>query len=162
MTSVRIKRVKSSRKTKGLDLRALIKHEQLKEARATKRDFEKTTATWQRDVDFIIEETRFGANVYTNDDIYGYVDKGTPPHEIRPKNASVLRFTPGSTAKTRPNVIGSGAGSPGTPPAVFSQVVQHPGTKARRFTQTIQKRSEKRFASNFNHALAKMARKGKA
>lgn len=159
MTSVRIKRIRPDPNTKGLDLRALIRKEQLKEARAVKRDYESTTATWQTDVDFKIDETPQGANVGTDNKVYGYVDKGTRPHIIRPKNAARLRFnTVGFTPKSKPGVIKSYSGSPVGPPTAYALQVKHPGTKGRKFTQTIQKRSEKRFASSFNHALAKMLR----
>jgi len=43
-------------------------------------------------------------------DYASYVDEGTPPHQIRPRNARVLRFRVGG--KT-----------------VFARVVNHPGTK---------------------------------
>lgn len=44
----------------------------------------------------------------------GFVNDGTRPHQIRPKNASVLRFTVGGRV-------------------VYAKVVNHPGTRARPF-----------------------------
>lgn len=43
-----------------------------------------------------------------------FVNDGTRPHQIRPRNASVLRFTVGGRV-------------------VYAKVVNHPGTKARPF-----------------------------
>lgn len=44
----------------------------------------------------------------------GFVNDGTRPHQIRPRNAQVLRFNVGGRV-------------------VFARVVNHPGTKARPF-----------------------------
>lgn len=44
----------------------------------------------------------------------GFVNDGTRPHQIRPKNASVLRFVVGGRV-------------------VYAKVVNHPGTRARPF-----------------------------
>lgn len=78
-----------------------------------------------------------------NSRIFGYVDRGTRPHIIKPRRAKALAFIwggPGSyKAKTRPMFLSSTAGGP-TGTLVFRQFVRHPGTKARGFTEQIQKK----------------------
>ena len=83
------------------------------------------------------------AYVFTNDEIYKFVDKGTAPHIIMAKHRMrPLVFQTGYKAKTAPGTIGSRAGGP-FGPTVRALVVHHPGTEARRFTETIQKKWEK-------------------
>ena len=106
-------------------------------------DFKKTTATWKKKPGFV-KEYQFGkgrktASVTTDNEIYKYVDEGTPPHEIRAKPGGTLAFGTPSSPKTQPGVIGSTGGSVGGN-AVFTQVVHHPGTKAREFSITIKKK----------------------
>lgn len=58
-----------------------------------------------------------------------FVEEGTAPHEIRPRNASVLRFLGGSGRISQPGPnqrIATRAGG-----VVFAKVVHHPGTPAR-------------------------------
>lgn len=103
-------------------------------------DFMKTTATWrhqpvwQHKIEWQLSQVR--VKVWTNDEIYGYVNYGTRPHRIEPRRAKVLAFPSSSTPKTTPNVIGSGAGG-SSGPTVFSAGVNHPGTKARNFDKVI-------------------------
>lgn len=156
---VRIKRY-NPKKRKGIDLGKIIRHEKTAEAKDVKRDFEATVETWVEKPEFVIEETAYGANIYTTNEIYGYVSGGTRPHVIRVKNAQTLRFnTSGFKAKTRPRVIKSYAGKAARPPTAFPLEVQHPGTEAREFEKTIQKRSEKRFKSKIEHRIALEVRK---
>ena len=73
-------------------------------------EFKKTTATWRRKPDFIIKRasgSKLEASVYTTDEIYGYVVRGTRAHIITPKRAPALRFQTGFTSKTIPRKIGS-------------------------------------------------------
>jgi hypothetical protein len=105
-----------------------------------KDDFEKTTETWEHRVRFV-EHLQVGPNVIessvlTDDEIYGYVDRGTRPHLILPVRAKALRFQSGYKAKTVPNVIGSQAGGP-FGDDVFSLGVRHPGTEPRNFDRNI-------------------------
>lgn len=65
--------------------------------------------------------------------VWGYVDQGTKPHLIFPKEGKLLAFKPGYSPRTRPIAnfnTGSGKASGET---VFSRGVAHPGTKARKF-----------------------------
>lgn len=71
-------------------------------------------------------------------EIYGYVDQGTRPHLITPKNGPFLSFHTGYSPKTlaKPaRTVGGGGTSSG--PRVFAKVVHHPGSEAREFSKTI-------------------------
>jgi hypothetical protein len=102
-------------------------------------DFEKTTATWEHDVEFGIKEQSTGFLVGPTGgatDIYGYVEHGTRAHQIVARRAKRLRFSPGGSAKTRPGFVGSTSGSAGSG-VVFRRMVMHPGTKPRGFSKLI-------------------------
>lgn len=67
--------------------------------------------------------------------IFIYVDRGTKPHIIAPKNSTVLVFNVGYSAKTSPvanSNAGSGVATGGK--VVTPNPVQHPGTEARAFS----------------------------
>lgn len=105
-------------------------------AEAAKTDFEKTTATWRTEVEFVIKEQPSGFLVGTDNLIWKFGDVGTRAHRIVARRAKRLRFSSGFTAKTRPGFVGSQAGgSTGGP--VFAQSVQHPGTTARGWSKLI-------------------------
>ena len=128
------------------------------------KDFELTTATWKDKPEFEIL-TDVGADisvmVSTDDEIYGYVDKGTRPHIIRAKNGKRLAFQwagPGSyRAKTSPGVLGSTSGGP-SGDMTYPKEVHHPGTKARNFDKIIQKKWQSRFRQRMEYAMKKVAR----
>lgn len=106
------------------------------------RNFRRTTNTWQRQPKFeaIAEykDSGFEIIVGTDDVIYGYVDRGTRPHIIKPKGPWPLRFQSKYRAKTRPHILDSlSGGSSGD--TVFAQEVYHPGTEAREFSNEIYK-----------------------
>ena len=118
-------------------------------------DFKKTTATWKKKPGFD-KEYQFGkgrktASVTTENEIYQYVDEGTPPHEIRAKAGGTLAFGTPSSPKTQPGVIGSSSGGTGGN-AVYAQVVHHPGTKARLFSVTIKKKFEPIYGKSIQKA----------
>lgn len=68
--------------------------------------------------------------------IWGYVDKGTKPHEIAAKNVPLLKFQTGYSARTAPVAKHAQGTGQSFGPWVATAVVQHPGTEARKFTQT--------------------------
>ena len=118
-----------------------------RDAAGIQTDYESTVATWEHQVEFQARILSAGgtrvAYVFTNDEIYKFVDKGTAPHIIMAKHRMrPLVFQTGYKAKTAPGTIGSRAGGP-FGPTVRALVVHHPGTEARRFTETIQKKWEK-------------------
>lgn len=63
-----------------------------------------------------------------------YVEKGTRPHVIRPRNAKVLRFPSSGTSTTLAGRVRTGeARRLGSGAYVFASKVNHPGTKAQPF-----------------------------
>jgi len=138
----------------------------LKIADEMEEDFEKTTDTWEHSVKFeklTDVSENMSAMVATDDEIYGYVDKGTRPHAIFPKKpGGKLRFQwagPGSyRAKTTVNVIGSQAGGSSGDMVVFPYV-KHPGTKARNFDTIIMKKWQPKFKRRMEEAMKRAAQK---
>lgn len=107
-------------------------------ARGARVDFNVTTKTWSTRPEFVIEKIKDGRKVYTKSEIYGYVNDGTRPHTIAPRNGKALVFGgPGFKAKTSPGVIGSKKGARGKGTIITPKPVQHPGTQARNFSKTI-------------------------
>lgn len=128
------------------------------------KDFEKTTRTWDTKVKFYarpkggqLGRRDMVITVYTNNQIYQYVDEGTKAHIIRPKNANALHFLSGYRAKTRPGFIGSSSGG-ASGESVFAKEVHHPGTKARNFSAIIARKHTPRFKKNVDAAMARAAR----
>jgi len=123
-------------------------------------DYRKTTATWNRRVEFVkhVESGKEGIVIWidTDDEIYAYVDKGTKgPYIILPKKpGGVLVFQSQFIPKTKPGVIGSTSGFVGGD-TVFSAGVIHPGITPRRFTEVIAKKWEKPFRTTMEKALAR-------
>ena len=117
--------------------------------------FKTTTSTWKTKVNFVVDGPEGGRGaVGTDSDIYGYVARGTRPHLITPKNASVLAFPGGqSSPKTNPGILGSRRGSNGGGEMVFTSVVHHPGTKARGFEEAVAKRLQKVLETNVTAAI---------
>jgi hypothetical protein len=105
-------------------------------AEAAQKDFEKTSATWRHQPNWIVKEQADGFLVGTDDDIWNMLDKGTKKHVIRAKRARFLRFGRGFSPKTRPGFVGSTAGTKATG-AVFKREVNHPGTTARGWSKLI-------------------------
>lgn len=113
------------------------------------KDYRETVKTWKRKPKFTASAPRFERGNYviavgTDDRIYGYVDKGTKRHRIRPRRARFLRFQSGYTAKTIPLAIRSRSGG-ASGATVFSRGVMHPGTEARKFSEVIAIRAHARF-----------------
>lgn len=119
-------------------------------------DMQKPTATWKTRVAFNIKRIAYGRIVSTDNEIYGYVAKGTDPHIIRAKNGRTLAFGP-SSAKTSPGSLNAGGGSRGAADT-FRQQVRHPGTKARDFDKVAAKNAEKTFPEAIAKAIAEGAR----
>lgn len=124
-------------------------------------DYLKTAETWNHKPKFVggvtMRSTTVAVDVHTDDEIYGYVTKGTPKHIIRPKRAKRLRFQKNYKAKTTPKVIDSRSGGK-SGPVVFAKVVHHPGTKARKFDETINKKWKPIFPKRLQAALNRAAK----
>lgn len=131
-------------------------------------DFEATTEDWKHEVTFEpIESFRWDsraqvyAAVFTTDEIYNYVNNGTPEHDIPKTKPGPLRFRWGGRgsykAKTRPGFIGSMPGGP-TGPWVTMRKVHHPGTEAREFDKMIKRKWVHRFERLMADAMAEIAK----
>ena len=122
-------------------------------AKDIKVDYQVTTYTWKHQPKFVIKKDgKFERSIYTEDEIYGYVSGGTRPHEIRAKNAPMLVFQAGFSAKTRPGVIRSNKGGR-FGPTIFTPVVHHPGTQARQFDKVISDKWAKQWPRNLERAV---------
>ena len=151
---VRITQKSKIRTPKGIDRDILSAYED--EIKEVLREFEGTTATWKTPVKFkVVRKSKGVTEIVTDSEIYGYVDQGTRPHIIRPKQAGYpLRFKAGGfRPKTTPRQLGSSAGSPAQPPPVAAMKVNHPGTDARDFSDIIATKSEFRLKRRIDKVL---------
>lgn len=122
-------------------------------ARGVKADFDVTTQTWAKRPAFTITQDGPGSRtVSTEDEIYGYVNDGTPPHLISANKAPMLRWRTPFRAKTRPRWIGSNKGSLGNQYR-RALVVHHPGTQAREFDEVIWKKWDQQFPILLQRAI---------
>jgi hypothetical protein len=164
---------KGVKKTKWSDrgLRATMLAQMNHYVSVLKKDYALTTATWSDKPKFEAIEA-FSPDgptvlVGTDSKIYGYADEGTGlygkkhakyriPKLGNTKAKRLVFYTP-STAKTRPNWIGSGPGSKGTVKNVRRSVM-HPGIKPRNFTAILQKKHQPAFKKAMQDVLTKWAK----
>ena len=128
------------------------------------KDFEATVRTWKHKPVFDLTITEQGGSYSvtagTDDEIYGYVNNGTKPHQIKPKRSRYLRFSSGFKAKTRVGVIGSfQGGSFGSD--IFSRGVMHPGFPGRQFAKKIAQRRQLSTKQEIAQSVALVTRKQK-
>lgn len=121
-------------------------------AKDVKVDLAVTTQAWQTKPVFAIERKVAERIVSTNDEIYGFVNDGTPAHIIVPRGKKVLAFGAGGSPKTAPRVIGSRSGSRGGT-IVHTRVVHHPGTEPREFDETIGKKWDRQLPVTLQRAI---------
>ena len=165
--AILVKKIKASRLNEAAMAQAITAGMQ-EVGKEMKKEFEKTTRTWKNKPDFEIIEAitpnlgKVEVGVFTDDEIYGYVNDGTEPHIIAPKKAGgKLAFKwagPGSyKAKTSPRTISStsGGSSGGT---VVLPYVFHPGTEAREFDETIAEYMQPRFKRTMEKAMSRAAK----
>ena len=96
-------------------------------AKDVKVDFDVTTQTWKTRPEFKIESQPGERKVFTDNDIYRFITRGT---RVRYATMSA-DFQP----KTRPLFIGSNKGRGGV--VRISKLHPRPGIKAREYEQTI-------------------------
>jgi hypothetical protein len=140
-------------RTLAPQFREVIARELDREGRTIVREYSITTRTWKHKVRFEMQIFPDGQMIVgTDDEKFGYVDKGTRPHIIRPRLAKALRFNTVFRAKTVPNQMTSRPGL-SSPPVAVRMEVHHPGTKPRNFTKLMAKRSSTRFSRNMAKAM---------
>lgn len=132
------------------------------------KDFKKTTETWETEVEFekVVDYKPNGPEVFvgTDNEIYGYVNNGTPRHDIfagyytGKSNKKVLAFQWGGKgsykAKTKPRVIGSGPSSISNAQPWRLPYVDHPGFEGRHFDEEIEKKHESKFRRAMVRAMS--------
>lgn len=125
-------------------------------AEGIQADFGVTTQTWKNRPAFRIyrhgrDLTRY---IYTEDEIYSYVNDGTRPHPITARNAPALAFfATGFRSKTVPRAIRSRKGAAANANFVRPITVQHPGNEARDFDKTIADKWAKEFPRQLQRAI---------
>ena len=129
-----------------------IAGEAQKLAKEIKKDFEGTTKTWKTKV--VFEELyEIGPNdvtifVGTDNEIYGFVDKGKRPHRIEPKGNYPLAFRSGYTGpKTKPGSLRSVNRGKATAPIFLQRVSIIQGQRHVGFL-TRSRRNGARFCPN--------------
>lgn len=131
------------------------------EALAVRTDFQKTTSTWSNPPDFVIEPSGdFQIDIYTTNEVYGYLDGGTEPHTIAAKNAPTLAFptAPPFVSKSKPNSLTARKGKRPKSKFAFPKVVNHPGFPARNYAKLIAKKVGKRLAREVRANLAAVSK----
>lgn len=105
---------------------------------------EQVGGDWSKPVTGRVVEERDGVRVEVTGpgaEIFGYLDKGTAPHDIVAKGGGVLAFSPGSQPRTRPRILSSRSRSKGSG-VIFRKRVRHPGIAPRHFSETIQEQMQ--------------------
>lgn len=161
-------KVIKAKKLSSASLRMTLINEMKAVEKEVKRDFQKTTATWEHKVEF---DSAIGLKgpgpemvVGTGDEIYRYVNDGTRAHAIEAgiytgkSRAKALRFYSKHRAKTRPRTIASYRGYRGGK-VLYRPRVWHPGTKARQFDKVLQKRWQPRFKRRMEQAMKRAAQR---
>ena len=95
--------------------------------------------------------------ITTDDEVFKYVDRGTPAHTIRARNRYMV-FQTGYKSRTTPRSLSSGASSE-FGPKVMRASVRHPGIKARDFSGVIAKVMEKEVRSIVQDAISQGMRR---
>lgn len=116
-----------------------------------KKMLQETTSTWETPPNIIsrvqISEGKSGrADVFrvieiyagSEDQIFKWVNDGTPAHPISPKGNNPLIFPRTFTPKSQPGQMQAGTGYKGAPYFIGKVTVYNPGITARNFTAHIQ------------------------
>lgn len=160
----RVVKVIKPARFKDQEFKREIRNAMKRFSRRMKKEFEKTTETWEHPVKFDEHTnlTPYGetpsVSVTTDNEIYGYVNNGTEPHEIwagaytGKSEAKLLVFGSYFVPKTKVRVIGSEPGDKGGP-MVGVPMVNHPGTEAREFDKAIQEEMTPWFKKEMEQAM---------
>lgn len=121
-----------------------------------RQDFERTVRTWEEKPEFYVrQQVTFKdimVTVYTEDEVYNWVNFGTNPHIIESVNG-VMHFLDEYIAKTAPGDLDSFSGGE-FGDDVFTYVVYHPGIEPREFEHEIAKYHRPRFVNYLQKQMA--------
>ncbi len=154
-------------------LRAALRSEMHEYGQTVRREFEGVVSDWSPESKprFTVEERMSDRGLVVivrpyarrkASRIFGWVDRGTRPHVIRPRpenERQLLFFRTGYRAKTKPIAQAHVGDGKATGPWVAAREVHHPGTKPRRFSEEIRKRTVKRFRRRVEAIFRKYARR---
>ena len=104
------------------------------------QDMRKPTETWEHHVAFERKPSLAGGiasiEVYTEDAIYGILDKGVTPRTIVPKKGRALKFPGTFSAKTAPGTLHANSGSRGGD-EIYSRIVRNWSIESRDFIGSV-------------------------
>jgi hypothetical protein len=92
--------------------------------------------------------------------VFIFVDGGTKPHTIRPKNGTVLAYQVGYNAKTAPVArtnVGTGVATGAK--VITPKPVEHPGTEPRNFSAYYALEAQEQLDNETKLAIARANRK---
>ncbi len=113
------------------EMERVIQGELDRSAQEVQKELLEPTGEWNHKPKAQIEAAQHTRLIYIADEVYGYINNGTEPHEITAIRKHALRFyTGGFVAKTAPGSLGSRPGMEGGE-TVFRRGVHHPGTAPR-------------------------------
>jgi hypothetical protein len=160
---VELKEIKAER-LHNRQMQRILRNAVRRYGRVLLKDMEQLTSTWDDEPKYVVR-THVSARVpspsvevYTTDQRWKWIDKGTRPHPIwagaftgRSK-ARTLAFPSAFAPKSRPNKLRAYPGKRGGP-MVYTPYVEHPGIKARNWTRLMEKKHEKRFKRAMEKAM---------
>ena len=121
-----------------------------------RRDFARTTETWKHKPKFeqsvSLKPPGPTLTVWTENEIYGYVNDGTRGRFIEAKNVPYLVFKGTFIPKTLPGALSSVPGG-SFPPWVSKKKIWNPGIKPRKFDETIKKKWQPIFVTRMTAAI---------
>jgi hypothetical protein len=126
----------------------------IKEQQKNAREFRRETARWNKPLEITVNEDDDNVTIETDDERFKWVDEGTAPHQIRPRNARILRFLPGNRVRSeiarRQNNAARKDAS-----VVFAKQISHPGIKPRSITQKVLARRRLPIISEISKVVEK-------
>ena len=126
-----------------------------------RRDFERTTATWEHKPKFeqsvSLKAPGPTLTVWTENDIYFWVNDGTKGRWMEARKAPYLMFKRTFIPKTLPGALSSVPGG-SFPPWVSKKKVWNPGIKPRKFDETIEKKWQPIFTKRMTASIKRAAK----
>lgn len=127
-----------------------------------KKLFRQSVYGWSDKPSFRQKFTRHAAElsmeVYTENDIYGLVNAGSPRHWIPKSGTTFQRFRKGYRPATRPGSLQSGR-KYRSQPWWTAYRVDHPGFQARKFDELVAKEYEPQFRREITQSFATAAKR---